>query len=1113
MRWQCLWVVLLATRLSATEFVVPLAAQPPTPDGRIQPGEWTGAAFDGFAWQHRLERRRGRGFITATATDLYVACRTQLPAEGGLLAAVDKDIEKLVFDDSAEVWLDLTPGTADGATYQMITNPLGRRYFALHPRGSTQPDPGWRGDWTVACSQHDGWWDLECRVPLATLAPGRRATDGAFGLNLCRNWKQEWAFSSLGGGGYKPDRDVVVRFVATGAPQVAHEQRRDPLAADVESALVVRSDSPLRVKARQRLERDTMPEVTVEQTLDLAAGRPAEVVLRCAPAGSVKQHQLKLEVTSEDGQTVYYRRAVAWVAQPGEWAWKTARQVKPPIDVQFAYYPYLDKLRLLADVSGLPPEAKLARVDVQLRRKGRPGEVVKRLSLDHFDANGRQAIETPLPGLDGEYELVATAMGANVPAGEVVKPLVRTRYEWERNPAGRRAAVYAPFTALRWSAADQTVSAALRTHRLNGLGLWDQVTARSAHTGVERPLLAAPMRFRVTSAAGQATVTPATLGVTTTGDAQQQFTGGFSAGPLTARTACTMEVDGLQRVALTLQPTGGQTIHELTLEIPLRADQATLMHAMAEGIRNSIWSQAIPAGQGVVWDAGKLAVSEFPRNFGTYLFCGSPVRGLCWFAENDAGWSWDAAKPNLELVREGETVLMRVHLVNKPVVLTAPRTITFGLQAAPLKPRLAPWRWRFWRDRYSILGTDINWLALGDCGSVYPAGKDLYLWDMIRRGNREKLTEADLQAVIAHGRKYWEPYGPQAVENFVRHARYNLTGRYGTKMVFYYNRASYQAADEFQTFEDEWSKNDYRSIGPGRGIGEIPIVPSESYTDHALWWYAKSFDLGGNQAVYWDNWFIQPSQNTVMTDAYRRADGAIMPAAGLWGLRELSRRTFNLMHERRMLPLTMPHMTSTNILPLHGFATVQYDLEWRYSEGDMQDRFTREYLLLCTTGELAGTWPVLLGDQGNKSEDAWIQRTYAAVSIVHELDPTARAWSKTWQSVWKPLMDPILALLDDPGLQVWRYWDERPQPATTGHPDLPTIVYAVPGKTAVVAVVSYARQDEEVTLKVDAKALGFGGAVTVKDAETSEALPVTDGAVRFRLKKHDIRELRLQPQA
>jgi len=376
---------------------------------------------------------------------------------------------------------------------------------------------------------------------------------------------------------------------------------------------------------------------------------------------------------------------------------------------------------------------------------------------------------------------------------------------------------------------------------------------------------------------------------------------------------------------------------------------------------------------------------------------------------------------------------------------------------------------------------------------------------MIARGNREKLTDQEIQKTVDYGKKYFEPYGEDKVKTYIAHVRHNLTCHLGAKMVFYYNRSSYQAADEFQTFQDEWCRTDYRTVGPGSGIGEIPIVPSESYIDHAVYWYGQSFDIANNKGVYWDNYFFQGTYNRMTTAAYKQADGSVMPSTGLWGLRELVKRTFVYMNERELPPITMPHMTSTCILPLYSFATVQYDWEWKYSEGDVQYRFPREYILLVSNGELAGVWPVLLGDHGKQAEDPWTQRTFAAVCLVHELD----GWGR--HDVWEPLFKHVHRLVETPGVQVYRYWDERPQPVTSGDPDLPTIVYSVKGKEAVFAVTGYADKDTQATLTIDPKTLGFPGAYRVLDAETDKEVPIQDHKLTFPLKKHDVREFRLVP--
>jgi len=205
----------------------------------------------------------------------------------------------------------------------------------------------------------------------------------------------------------------------------------------------------------------------------------------------------------------------------------------------------------------------------------------------------------------------------------------------------------------------------------------------------------------------------------------------------------------------------------------------------------------------------------------------------------------------------------------------------------------------------------------------------------------------------------------------------------------------------------------------------------------------------------------------------------------------------------------MAHMTSTGILPMLAFCTVQYDWEWKYSMGDVQYRFPPEYILLVTNGELAGTWPVLLHDHGKLADDTWTQRTFAGVCLVHELDPPVSTWSKVYKTVWKPLLTPIHALLDRPHLEVFRYWDERPQPVSSNDPDLPGIVYLAPGREAVVVVTNYAETDKQAVLTIDPEALGMKAGCTATDIETGKSLPVANNRIGFKLGKHDVRELRI----
>ncbi len=272
-----------------------------------------------------------------------------------------------------------------------------------------------------------------------------------------------------------------------------------------------------------------------------------------------------------------------------------------------------------------------------------------------------------------------------------------------------------------------TLSTVLRTYQLNDSGLCDQVTATSANTGISKPLLAAPMRYVVALAGAATPVVTQPLQITSAKANEAVVEGRFSAGALQAAYKNSWDYDGTVRVELTLQPTDGRLVDSLTLEIPFSAESATLIHANSDRIRAPI-AMKIPAGNGVVWNASQVACDDFIHNFCPYIYLGNSVRGLCWFAENDRNWGWNSKTPNLDVVRQDGQVLLRIHLINTPTVIAAPRTITFGLLAAPVKPRLnrgaTPnwWRYRYLRDNYQLLGTDINWFGNNSCVRRLPDG-------------------------------------------------------------------------------------------------------------------------------------------------------------------------------------------------------------------------------------------------------------------------------------------------------------------------------------------------------------------------------------------------------
>lgn len=1100
--------VLFSLSLLAADCVVPPFAQAPTIDGMVDSAEWSGAAgFTGFQWQGTLQQRRVRAWVGATPTHLYVAVVSQLPDHGQLATQLDRDSLKAVHDDSVEVYVCPTPDADRRVDYQFLVNSRGFGGYNIHQVGGDSEDVAWKGNWQQANGFHEGEWHFECAIPIASMAKDRQATDGEWRINLTRNWKNPWEWSSLAGA--YAQGGLRFRFVANGAPAVAYRVSSDPFLANFTGQLVLGNPgtTPLPLRASLVLDRNRMPAVRAEQELTLAPGKTETLDLVVPESDPTTKYTLQIQVSSPDGATVYHLRTVSW-PKGTPYVWNAGeKKAALPIDFRFAYYPYANTMRLAVDINGMPKEATLKSLTALVRDRD-SGETVKTVDipLGSF-VDGRQELRFELPPLDGFYDLLVRADAPGLENAETVQRFERRTYPWEHTPTGRSTTIYPPFTPIECQGNE--LKTVLRTHTLGDLGLFDQVVATSAQTGIAKPLLAAPMRLE-----SAAPVVVGKLAVVENQAHVVRTASEFTVGDAKGKVGVTWDYDGTAKVELTLEPTDGKPLDKLDLVVPLRADAATMLHANSDRIRAPV-VQYLPETQGLLWTADKLACDDFIPNFCPYLYLGTPVRGLCWFAENDRNWGWNPKTSNVDISREGDQVVLRVHLVNQPTAIAKPRTITFGLLAAPVKPRLSPdgpngWRYRYARDRYTLLGTDINWLSIGTCGSFYPAGKDLYLWEMLKRGNEQQLDAAVIKQVADWGERYFAPYGKDRVETWRRHVSYNLRSRYDQRMVFYYNRASHQACEEFETFKDEWSLDDLRSVPKGNGLGEIKVVPTDSYIDFCLYWYARSFEIGGNQGVYWDNWFIAPSFNTETTAAYRRPDGSISPAAGIWAMRELAKRTFVMENERGMRPITFPHMTSFAPLPMLSFATVQYDWEWKYSLGDVQDRHTRELILLTSTGEQAGVWPVPLSDQGKLANDPWTQRTFTAVRLVHELD--GYGGTTSWVKELAPnrkLMQAVYDRLSDPNLKVIRYWDDGPQPIQTGDPDLLPILYYRPGTDALVAVVSYAKEDRNASITVDLKALGLPATSVATDIEDNAALPLADGKIALPIKKHDIRMVRV----
>jgi hypothetical protein len=290
------------------------------------------------------------------------------------------------------------------------------------------------------------------------------------------------------------------------------------------------------------------------------------------------------------------------------------------------------------------------------------------------------------------------------------------------------------------------------------------------------------------------------------------------------------------------------------------------------------------------------------------------------------------------------------------------------------------------------------------------------------------------------------------------------------------------------------------------------LHPVESFRDYALWHYKRMLETFVDH-VYWDDIFLQSCFDLVGAEAYESPDGTVQPAAGLFDMRELVRRTAVLQHEMgRTFQANQPHITNTAITPILSFAGSHLTWEDRAGEADYQDRFSRDYLRAESLGRHQGNVPFALHlcgplsaptDEAGKARRKWLDRTFAGVALVHELRHNGRT----------EVLDDALKRLyafgyGNDSTEVFNYWDENP-PVILSRPDASHLIVA--RQASAMIVVCDFGNGGDVLLSVDRKRLGIAADMTAADVETGRPLEVAPGgAVRVPLAKHDFKVVRIE---
>ncbi|HEY3325021.1 MAG TPA: glycoside hydrolase domain-containing protein [Planctomycetota bacterium] len=476
---------------------------------------------------------------------------------------------------------------------------------------------------------------------------------------------------------------------------------------------------------------------------------------------------------------------------------------------------------------------------------------------------------------------------------------------WWQNKLGDTERVIPPFEALKKKG--DAVNVWGRSYTLDALGLPREFTSQG------KPVSASAARIVVTTGGKEYDV-KLTDGVSFSDkkDWRYAFRGKAKAkdAGLIFTSTGTVEQDGLVLLNLTYAPAKDEpvTIDGLRIEFPLSIDAAECLLCGGPGGNFASLSHMILPNnkQGRLWstlETGKGGSMMTVGSFYPDVWLGNEQRGLLWWGDSDQGWVPDDAVPAHEVLREGNSVVLRNNIIGKPYILTQPRTITFGYMASPFRPLVKGWR-------MAIHSEDGTFDGPHKKRKDPKTGQQIDGWNWLNPPSHDPKDWSDLWALQKKEAdakvKREQPFNPAQARN----RNYVHTS---VPLVGWGPLTSDPVTPQY--FAPEWAEN----------------TLSPTQRDFLIWLCDRQFGEGGLRTTYWDIFYIHCSKNEQNGTAYRLPDGRLQTTYQGFNLRKYMMRLYALMYDHQLMPgSNVAH--STNSFPLVAFPWMDAVLDGEWAE-------------------------------------------------------------------------------------------------------------------------------------------------------------------------------------
>ena len=1076
------------------------AKKAPVVDGKISPDEYAGS-FEQFGVLQlrsgQMSSRQAKFFAALDNQYLYLACQSELPDQGSGVKLKNRYKKRDSFipkDDNIEFLI--FPPDAD-ALYHFIINPANVSYDVKYPVVNGGVSPAVRKDWnpafTAKSSMEGKYWTLEVKIPLKDLNAKPTRAPAKWLFQFARSWKNPVQQSAFNKASVFADPEQMNPVVfSENAPAVRFSGMGNY--AKGENTITFLIDNPgkqpVKVKYHVSVLSEAAPR-SISDTVTVPAGTSKSVVLNYTEKAKLTSEMTILFTDADTGKTLL-QRCLSWQYPLGpRWI---APEVKAGVQLEIGVYPYYKLIRARLGNHGVPLDMRKVKSAV-MRISDAKGKPFGKDFVPVKNWNDGYYAEMPLPKLKkGEYFVEARLKNQNGKETVYKTKFFLDTYEWEHNSIGKDRIVLPPYKALVYG--KNTVRTLMSRYTL-GNGFFSEIS-----TGKAEKLLASPIVLNVNGKSLTGNDLRWTEQAKDQGSAVQNMT----IPGLTVRTENTIEFDNFVKTVVTVKPEKEFKFDSMTLEIPLRSKFAKRIHSTCNTLRYNT-AAALPEKQGELWISAQgkrhAAVSN---NFRPYIWVGDLAEGLAFFAESDKNWSRDPAKPMAQLIRKGETTVLRINFIDKPAVRKASFTLTFGFQATPTRTRPNISRQLTERSKLPNSVT-MSLLAGGACWSCqdydfFPKDRDYTFVNALRQVREGKLGKAEQKEIIQKFMKHVASYPKDRQASFRRHLERGFAYAKNSDLLVPYmnSRASHLRWEEYNVFMDEWFCSDFRA----NNEDDYNNTPTASYQDFLLYWNRKLV-REGLDGIYYDNIRDWHNPNPVTGPAYLMESGKMQPYFDIFDMRTLIKRTAVMLYQEGKnifdgRPLFVLHMTSTNLAPFTSLGSIALDWEDKFGAMDFQDRFTEDYIKVCSLGLQSGAIPeVLVQITGSSREH--VTRTFLAVTLAYDLPMVLNGGGLTpvFIKTWKTLK---LFGYGTDQVKTFPCYSPSGKFKTTSK-DIRLTEYRKVGGDTILAVCSFGHEGKTL----------LGSTAPVKgavDIETGENLSVKDNAVEIELKKNEFKLIRLK---